>query len=297
MVFIMRILNEVTLMAELTYEELEEELKRERVTNELSNKSIIKLLGEKKELQVLCNKQESEIESLTATIEATPQNTSDTQDKEPEDVDERIQILKAQLDTQITEMQTQQSQISDKQALLDVKEQRIVELESEKGQWAEERKKLELAKAEIEEAKALSDSAKAEVDAVASAQTEAEVETLRTELEALRGELESTKKAADEKVAYAMSRMEAMASGQGDVPSEEHPKTRNARGAGRKKAASPETVQMVLKLRETGVSYVKISQVLKERLGVELGRTTVGEIVRGNYMKDDPSLSNDQLIS
>lgn len=68
---------------------------------------------------------------------------------------------------------------------------------------------------------------------------------------------------------------------------------KNQRGAGRKRVATQETIDMVLKLRATGVSYVKISEVLKERLGVELGRTTVGEIVRGSYKAD----GDDQMIS
>lgn len=66
---------------------------------------------------------------------------------------------------------------------------------------------------------------------------------------------------------------------------------KNQRGAGRKRVANQETVDLVLKLRETGVSYVKISEVLKERLGVELGRTTVGEIVRGSYSLEEDALS------
>ncbi|MFI3250144.1 MAG: hypothetical protein R3Y07_04210 [Eubacteriales bacterium] len=61
------------------------------------------------------------------------------------------------------------------------------------------------------------------------------------------------------------------------------PLERNSRKAGRKKVANHETVELVMTLRETGVSYVKISQVLEERLGVKLGRTTIGEIVRGTY--------------
>ncbi len=65
---------------------------------------------------------------------------------------------------------------------------------------------------------------------------------------------------------------------------------KNQRGAGRKRVANQETIDLVLKLRETGVSYVKISEVLKERLGVELGRTTVGEIVRGSYTLEKDNL-------
>lgn len=91
----------------------------------------------------------------------------------------------------------------------------------------------------------------------------------------------------EEQIAHARARIEELA-GSGDPDAS--PKVRNTRGAGRKRAATPETIEMVLKLRETGVSYVKISQVLKERLGVELGRTTVGEIVRGNYQKGSNSL-------
>lgn len=65
---------------------------------------------------------------------------------------------------------------------------------------------------------------------------------------------------------------------------ESTPVVRNGRRAGRKKSANKETVELVLNLRATGVSYVKISQVLEERLGVKLGRTTIGEIVRGTYV-------------
>lgn len=85
----------------------------------------------------------------------------------------------------------------------------------------------------------------------------------------------------EEQLAHARARIEEL----NDVRNPALPleMKRNSRGAGRKKVATTETVDMVLKLRETGVSYVKISQVLKERMGVELGRTTVGEIVRGNY--------------
>lgn len=91
----------------------------------------------------------------------------------------------------------------------------------------------------------------------------------------------------EEQLTHARARIEELA---GSCDPDGSPKVRNTRGAGRKRAATPEIIEMVLKLRETGVSYVKISQVLKERLGVELGRTTVGEIVRGNYQKGSDSL-------
>lgn len=106
-------------------------------------------------------------------------------------------------------------------------------------------------------------------------------------------EQEMQAKSLEEQLAFAKARIEELAQG-GET--EFSPKVRNTRGAGRKKAATPETIDMVLKLRETGVSYVKISQVLKERMGVELGRTTVGEIVRGTYQLN-PSTINPAAIN
>ena len=61
------------------------------------------------------------------------------------------------------------------------------------------------------------------------------------------------------------------------------PKIHNERGAGRKKIASQEAVDMVLELSRQGLSQSKITTHLLNEMDFKIGRTTVGEIVRGNY--------------
>lgn len=58
---------------------------------------------------------------------------------------------------------------------------------------------------------------------------------------------------------------------------------RNERGAGRKRIASKEIAEMVLALSEQGLSQARIAARLSDELNFRIGRTTVGEIVRGNY--------------
>ena len=57
----------------------------------------------------------------------------------------------------------------------------------------------------------------------------------------------------------------------------------NERGAGRKRIASAEVAALVLELSAQGVSQSKISAKLYYESGVRIGRSTVGEIVRGKY--------------
>ena len=60
-------------------------------------------------------------------------------------------------------------------------------------------------------------------------------------------------------------------------------KKRNERGAGRKRIASNEVAAMVLALSEQGLSQARIAAKLSDEHNMKIGRTTVGEIVRGNY--------------
>ena len=60
-------------------------------------------------------------------------------------------------------------------------------------------------------------------------------------------------------------------------------KIHNERGAGRKRIASEELVAMILTLNAQGLSQAKIAAKLSSELNIKIGRTTVGEIVRGNY--------------
>jgi hypothetical protein len=57
----------------------------------------------------------------------------------------------------------------------------------------------------------------------------------------------------------------------------------NERGAGRKRIASKEVVARVLKLSGQGLSQAKIAARIFDELNIKIKRTTVGEIVRGNY--------------
>jgi len=63
--------------------------------------------------------------------------------------------------------------------------------------------------------------------------------------------------------------------------------THNARGAGRKKIGTKEVIARVLELRNQGLSQAKIADRLTQESGIKIGRTTVGEIVRGNYIFSD----------
>lgn len=61
----------------------------------------------------------------------------------------------------------------------------------------------------------------------------------------------------------------------------------NERGAGRKRVATKEIAAKVLELSEQGLSQAKIAAKLSDELNIKIGRTTVGEIVRGNYTPPD----------
>lgn len=63
--------------------------------------------------------------------------------------------------------------------------------------------------------------------------------------------------------------------------------TYNERGAGRKKIATKEVIARVLELRNQGLSQAKIVDKLTQEFGIKIGRTTVGEIVRGKYTLSD----------
>lgn len=55
------------------------------------------------------------------------------------------------------------------------------------------------------------------------------------------------------------------------------------RKAGRKRIASKEITARVLELNGQGLSQGKIAAKLSDELNIKIGRTTVGEIVRGKY--------------
>ena len=61
----------------------------------------------------------------------------------------------------------------------------------------------------------------------------------------------------------------------------------NERGAGRKRIASKAITEKVLELSEQGLSQAKIAVKLSDDLNIKIKRTTVGEIVRGNYTPSD----------
>lgn len=61
----------------------------------------------------------------------------------------------------------------------------------------------------------------------------------------------------------------------------------NGRKAGRKRIASTEITARVLELNEQGLSQGKIAAKLSDELHIKIGRTTVGEIVRGRYELSD----------
>lgn len=64
----------------------------------------------------------------------------------------------------------------------------------------------------------------------------------------------------------------------------QQPMIHNERGAGRKKIATKEVASRVLELREQGLSQAKIADTLTQEFDMKIGRTTIGEIVRGNYV-------------
>jgi len=61
----------------------------------------------------------------------------------------------------------------------------------------------------------------------------------------------------------------------------------NERGAGRKRVATVEIAALVLEMSSEGLSQSRIAGKLSEETGVRIGRTTVSEIVRGNYVPLD----------
>ena len=65
--------------------------------------------------------------------------------------------------------------------------------------------------------------------------------------------------------------------------SDDKPRIHNERGAGRKRIVSEKIVMMVMDLNTQGLSQAKIARKLFDELEIKIGRTTVGEIVRGNY--------------
>ena len=68
--------------------------------------------------------------------------------------------------------------------------------------------------------------------------------------------------------------------------SEASPRIYNERGAGRKPIVSKEVMAKVMALRSEGLSHAKIAARLVEQ-GIQIGRTTVGEIVCGSYIPLD----------
>jgi uncharacterized protein YeeX (DUF496 family) len=61
----------------------------------------------------------------------------------------------------------------------------------------------------------------------------------------------------------------------------------NERGAGRKRVASKETINVINKLYGKGLSQAKIASLLAEEHGIKISRTVVGEIIRGEYIQFD----------
>jgi uncharacterized protein YlxW (UPF0749 family) len=57
----------------------------------------------------------------------------------------------------------------------------------------------------------------------------------------------------------------------------------NERGAGRKRIASAEVAALVLELSAQGLSQTKIAVKISDEFNFRIGRSTVGEIVRGKY--------------
>ena len=65
------------------------------------------------------------------------------------------------------------------------------------------------------------------------------------------------------------------------------PLIHNPNGAGRKRIATKEIADRVLELSEQGLSQGKIAVTVAEEFNIKIKRTTVGEVVRGNYTPPD----------
>jgi hypothetical protein len=61
------------------------------------------------------------------------------------------------------------------------------------------------------------------------------------------------------------------------------PRVHNERGGGRKRVASKEVVDKAIALYSEGLTQLKIAEILSEEYGIKIGRTTIGDIVRGEY--------------
>ena len=61
------------------------------------------------------------------------------------------------------------------------------------------------------------------------------------------------------------------------------PRVHNPHGAGRKRIATKEIAARVLELNGQGLSQSKIAVKVADEFNIKIKRTTVGEIVRGNY--------------
>jgi hypothetical protein len=61
------------------------------------------------------------------------------------------------------------------------------------------------------------------------------------------------------------------------------PRVHNERGGGRKRVASKEIVAKAMAMYSEGLTQLKISEMLSEEYGIKIGRTTIGDIVRGEY--------------
>ena len=95
-------------------------------------------------------------------------------------------------------------------------------------------------------------------------------------------EIEYTRKVND-KNAQLMEQIRELKSRLEKKQSEDKPRIHNERGAGRKRIVSAEIAAMVLELSTQGLSQAKIAVKLSDEMNIKIGRTTVGEIVRGNY--------------
>ena len=65
------------------------------------------------------------------------------------------------------------------------------------------------------------------------------------------------------------------------------PRIHNERGGGRKRIASKKIAARVLELSGQGLSQAKIAVKIADEFNMKIKRTTVGEIVRGNYKLPD----------
>ena len=116
--------------------------------------------------------------------------------------------------------------------------------------------------------------------------TEEEIQRLKRSMAKLQAdldrEIEYTRKVND-KNTHLMEQIKDLKSQLGKKLPESKPRIHNERGAGRKRIASEEIAAMVLDLSTQGLSQAKIAAKLSGELNIKIGRTTVGEIVRGNY--------------